>query len=168
MYFTCIWVDLWWVLYFNDFFFRLSLRVSAFGLRESSLSSYWIEIYWDGGWISNTSWIVSLQMKNSFLPHPTIDAIFFCKGICKESPYDFGEDIPTWVQQLCLNPLLEHFRNEGVYKGLHIDNLFHDDQGLLVEIIVGHVCLNPSEVFWFRARTLWSFLCGRVLSRRHL
>ena len=106
--------------------------------------------------------------KEFFLPHPTINALSFYKGIRKEFPYDFIENISTWVQKIYPSSLLEHFRNEGVFKGLHINNPFHDDRGLLVEIVIGRVCLNASEVFWVRAWTLWSLFCGRVLSRRHL
>ena len=106
--------------------------------------------------------------KEFSLPHPTIYALSFHKGICKEFPYDFTEDISTWVQQLCPCSLFEHFQNEGVFKGLHIDNPFHDDRGPFVEVIVGQVCLIALEMFWVRAWMLWWLLGGRMLSRRYL
>ena len=106
--------------------------------------------------------------KKLILPHPTVDVLSFYKGISKKFPYNFAENISTWIRQLCPCSLIEHFRYEGVFKGMHIDNPFHDDQGFLIKIIVSHVCLNALEVFWIRAWTLHSLLWDRVLSRRQL
>ena len=154
---------------FIDFFLREPPRSSAIGSRESNLSSCWMEICWDGGRTSKNSWMESLVIVNSFVSLSSwCDPLPFHDGDSKEFPYDFSLDISTWIQKLCPSSLLEHFRYGSVFKGLHSYNPFHDDRCPFVAVVVGHVYLNGLKILWVCALTLWGFLGGRVLSRRHL
>ena len=81
-----------------------------------------------------------------FLSHLTVDVISFHSGISQEFSYEFSKDISTWIQQLCPSSLLEYFRYGSAFKGLHSYNPFHDDCCPFVEVVVGHVCLNASEI----------------------
>ena len=121
-------------------------RIQSIIVLDRNLLRRWTNFHYLLDWVPRD--------KEFSLPYLTTYALPFHKGISKEFPCDFAEDISTWVQQLCPCSLLEHFRNEGVFKGLYIDNLFHDDRGPFVEVIVGQVCLNASEIFRFRAWTL--------------
>ena len=104
-----------------------------------------------------------------FVSHPTIYVIPFHSSIGEKFLYKLWVYNSNQIQKLCPHPFLEHFRYESIFKGIQLDNPFHDNRGSFVAVIVFQIYLNRLKIIRICACTLWGWsFRSWMFGRRHL